>query len=66
MKNVRHRRRIDLVTGETRLKKLTAQPTYKYTRTFNKDLVAIERYKSIITLDKPIYIGLCVLELSKV
>ena len=62
----RNRRRIDLISDETRVKKLAAQPTYKCIRSFHEDLVAVERYKPTVTLNKPIYIGLCVLDLSKV
>ena len=57
---------MDLISDETRVKKLAAQPTYKCIRTFHEDLVAVERYKPTVTLNKPIYIGLSVLDLSKV
>ena len=66
MENVRNRRRIDLISDETSVNKLAAQPTYKCIRTFNEDPVAVERYKPTVTLNKPIYIGLSVLDLSKV
>ncbi len=66
MENVRNRRRIDLLNDKEKLVKLVALPTFKSTRTFHDDLVALERYKPTVVLDKPIYIGLCVLELSKV
>ena len=33
---------------------------------FDNDLVAIRKSKVILTLNKPAYIGMCVLELSKV
>ena len=66
MENVRNRRRMDLISDETRVKKLVAQPTYKCIRTFHEDLVSVERYKPTVTMNKPIYIGLSVLDLSKV
>ena len=66
MENVRNRRRISLVSDDVQLRKFVAQPTYKCARTFHADLVALERYKPTVVLNKPIYIGLCVLELSKV
>ena len=34
-------------------------------RAFNEELTAIERYKASVCLNKPIYVGFCVLELSK-
>ena len=66
MENVRNRRRIDLLSTGKQIRKFAAQPTFKSTRTFHADLVALERYKPIVMLNKPIFIGLCVLELSKV
>ena len=66
MENVRHRRRINLVSDDGQLRKFTAQPTFKCAKTFHANLVALERYKPTVVLNKPIYIGLCVLDLSKV
>ena len=65
MENVRKRRLIDLVQTPEQLKKLTAQPTFKSITVFHDELSAVERMKPRILLDKPIYIGLCVLEMSK-
>ena len=65
MENVRKRRVIDLVTTPEKLRKLIAKPTFKAITTFHKELSAIERMKTKVMLNKPIYIGLCVLELSK-
>ena len=66
MENVRHRRRINLVSDDGQLRKFAAQPTFKCAKTFHADRVALERYKPTVVLNKPIYVGLCVLELSKV
>ena len=33
---------------------------------FDNDLGAIRKYKVILTLNKPAYIGMCILELNKV
>ena len=65
MENVRKRRHIDIVSTPEKLKKLVAQPTFKSITTFREDLSAVERIKAKVTMNKPIYIGLCVLELSK-
>ncbi len=66
MENVRQRRNLDLVTSEKKVKKLAAQPTFKCAREFHAGLVAVERYRPTVVLDRPIYIGLCVLDLRKV
>ena len=65
MENIRKRRHIDIVTTPEKLKKLVAQPTYKSTTSFRENLSAVERIKAKVTMNKPISIGLCVLELSK-
>ena len=65
MENVRNRRHIDIVTTPEKLKKLVAQPTFKSVTTFREDLSAVERIKAKVTMNKPICVGFCVLELSK-
>ena len=32
---------------------------------FNKDLVAIHKIKEMVTLNRPAYVGMCILDLSK-
>jgi hypothetical protein len=54
-----------LVTSPEKAKKLVAKPTYKYSHRINDDLVCIELMRPKICLDKPIYAGFTVLELSK-
>ncbi len=66
MENLRKRRRIDLVQDPDRLKKLVAQPAFKSVKIFNENMAAVERYKSTPTLNKPIYVGFTVLDLSRV
>ena len=65
MENVRKRRNIKLVNTPEKLRKLVAQPTFKSTTAFHEELSAVERMKTNVVMNKPIYIGLCVLELSK-
>ena len=67
MENVRHRVNIKLVRGseEKKIKKMVAKPTYKRHAIFDNDLVGIEFSRQTITLAKPIYVGMTVLDLSK-
>ena len=65
MENVRNRQNFHLVCSELRAKKLVAKPTFKYFDIINENLVLIEMSRPKITLNKPIYTGFCVLELSK-
>ena len=43
----------------------TSKPTFICTKTFDKDYAAIHEIKPVLTLNKPIYVGFTVLELSK-
>ena len=65
MENLRLRRSVDLVTDESKMKKLISQPTFRTLKVFNEELTAIERFKASVCLNKPVYVGFCVLELSK-
>ena len=67
MENVRARRNIDLISNDPeRLNRYIAKPTYKSHIEITDDIIAVERIKATITFNKPIYLGLCVLDLSKV
>ena len=45
---------------------LTSKPCYVAQRTFDNDLGAIHKIKATLTLKKPAYVGIFILELSKV
>jgi len=65
MENLRNRVNIELVTDEKRLNKLSAKPTYVSSKIFNEDLVAVHTKKEKLLLNKPSYVGKCILDLSK-
>ena len=66
MENVRSRVNVELVHTPKRLKKVVAKPSFHAFRIFNEDLTAVHLLQSTLTLNKPIYVGLSVLELSKI
>ena len=41
------------------------QTNVYFTKIFNKNLVALHKVKSVLLLNKPIYVGFSILELSK-
>ena len=45
--------------------KYTSKPTYITHKIFGKDYAAIHEIKPVLILNKPIYVGFTVLELSK-
>ena len=66
MENLRNRTNIELVTNENRLKKISSKPTYVSSKIFNENLVGVHTKKEKLLLDKPSYVGMCILDLSKI
>ena len=69
MENVRKHRDIKLVTTERRRRYLVSGPNYHTTKFFTENLLAIEikkKKKTEIVMNKPVYLGLSILELSKI
>ena len=66
MENVRKHRDIKLVTTERRINYLVSEPNYHTTNLFTENLLAIEIKKTKILMNKPVYLGLSILELSKI
>ena len=65
MENIRNRVDIKLVTDEKKAEKLSAKPNFKHCNIFSKDLIAIHMKKISLKFDKPVYLGMCILDLSK-
>ena len=63
--NVRKRVDVSKVTNEKKLLKLTSKPTYVSSKIFNKKLVAVHKIKEALNLNRPAYVGMCILDLSK-
>ena len=66
MENVRKRRDIKLVPTDKRRNQLVTEPNYHTTKWFSKNLLAIEMKKAKVKMNKPIYLGLSILEISKI
>ena len=65
MENIRKRVDVRLVTDEKKLLKLTSKPTYVSSKIVNENLVAVHKIKETLTLNRPAYVGMCILDLSK-
>ena len=65
MENIRKRVDVRLVTDEKKLLKWISRPTYVSCKIFNEDLVAVHKIKETLTLNRPAYVGMCILDLSK-
>ena len=65
MENLRKRQDIKLVTDKEQLLKWSSKPSFINCKIFNEDLVAIHKTKTTLTLNRPAYVGMCILDLSK-
>ena len=65
MENLRNRCSIKLVTTREQFLKWAAKPTFQRSVIFNENLTAIHRIKESLKLNKPSYVGMCILDLSK-
>ena len=65
MENVRKHRYIKLVTTEKRRIKLVSEPNYDTTKQFSEKLLAIEMKKAKVKMNKPVYLGVSILDISK-
>ena len=63
--NLRKRSNIKLETDPEHLLKLTRQPTYVSSKIFDENLVGVQMKNVWLVLDKPSYVGFCILDMSK-
>ena len=65
IENLQKRINVRLVNNENDFLKYTNRPTHITHKIFDKNYAAIHEIKPVLTLNKPIYVGFTVLELSK-
>ena len=65
MENIRKRVDVRLITDEKKFLKYVSKPTYVSSKIFNENLVAVHKIKETLTLNRPAYVGMCILDLSK-
>ena len=65
MEDIRKRVNINLVTDKNKAEKLSAKPNFKHCNIFCEELIAIHMKKTELKFDKPVYLGMCILDLSK-
>ena len=65
MEQVRHRVNIRLIADPTTFRKAASKTSYRQSEIINPDVVMVRGVRSKITLKKPIAVGFCILEISK-
>ena len=66
MENVRNHRYIKTVTTDKRRSILESEPNYHSSKRISKDLMIMEMNKVEVKMNKPIYLGQAILDLSKI
>ena len=65
MENIRKHRDIKLVTTDKKRSKLVSEPNYHTINLISEDLSIIEMKRTKVKMNKPMYLGLSILEISK-
>ena len=66
MENIRQHRDIKLVTIEKKRNKLVSEPNCHMINFISEDLSIIEMNKTRVKMNKPIYLGFSILDISKI
>ena len=64
--NLSNRTDVKLENNKKDYMKWTSKPSYMSQKIFDNDLVVTRKRKVTVTLNKPVYVGMCILDLSKV
>ena len=65
MENLRKRINVELINNDKDYIRCISKPAFVSQKIFSKNLVAIHKIKSVLVLNKPIYVGFSISELSK-
>ena len=65
MQNVRKHKDIKLVAKDKEIDKLVSEPSYHTTKRFSENLLATEMNKTKLNINKPLYLGMSILDFSK-
>ena len=65
MESVRNHRDIKIVTTNKQRNKYASEPNYHTTKRISKNLLIMEMKKTAVKMNKPIYLGQAILDISK-
>ena len=65
MENISNHKDMKLVTSREKYAKYVMKPNFKDGHSFSKELFAMEMRKTEIKMNKPVYLGQAILDLSK-
>ena len=65
MENVRKYKDITLVTTDKRRNQFALEPNYHTTKYFSENLIAVEMKETKVKMNKPVYLGMSILDISE-
>ena len=65
MEDKKKHKDFELVQSSQKLEKLISSPQFRHSHIINEELVGVEKVKMKLKLDKPMFIGMSILDLSK-
>ena len=65
IENIHKRINVKLINDKRMYQKIINKPSVISSKIIDKSFVAVHCSKKVLTLNKPIYVGFCILELSK-
>ena len=65
VENIRNRVNIKLITDENEAEKLVAKPNFNHRNNLSENMITIHVRKTELKFNKPVYLGMCILDLSK-
>lgn len=65
LENKRQHKNVKLVTNRKKLEKLVALPNFNTSIIINNTLTAVVLDKTMVKMDRPLYVGMCILDISK-
>ena len=61
MENIRKRLNAKLINDSKEYLKCASKPNFISQKIFHKNFIAVHKIKTVLTLNKPIYVGFCIL-----
>ena len=65
MENIRNRVNVKLVNSVEKARKLIAKPNFRSRKIFSENFISVHMKKTSLLMNKPVYLGACILDLSK-
>ena len=65
MENVRKYKDITLVTTDKRRNQFALEPNYHTTKYFSENLIAVEMKETKVKMNKPVYLGMSILDITE-